>query len=86
LGNLNLANAIHIPLAGNFQNHMNYQHSNQLNAPTTATTDIDPATFGPTEYFKMKNTDNIYAKLQGLIPNNPGLDTYRSPFINRHKM
>jgi hypothetical protein len=55
---------IHIPIAGNLQNHMNYQHSNQLNAPATATTDINPATFGPTEYFGMKNTDNFYAKLQ----------------------
>lgn len=51
-----------------FQNHMEYQLSNQLNAPGTAITGIDPTTFGPTEYFKMKNTDNIYAKFGKLQP------------------
>jgi hypothetical protein len=49
------------------QNHMEYQYSDQLNAPGTATTGINPATIGPTEYFKMKNTDNAYAKVQSTL-------------------
>ncbi len=46
-----------------FQNHMEYQDSNQLNAYTTAT-GVDAASFGPSEYFSMKDTNNFFVKLK----------------------
>ncbi len=72
-----------IPLAGNFQNHMNYQHSSQLNTHATATTDINPTTLGPTEYFGMKNTDNFYAKLHRNYTSLKNTAKYleRNPFL-----
>lgn len=53
-------------------NHIQYQNSNQLDAPTPMSTggtsnignigNIDPSSLGPTEYFGMQNTNNFGAR------------------------
>lgn len=55
-----------IPFIGN---HLQYQDSNQLNVMSTATTNIDVSKLGPTEYFDMKNTENLYSKTVSPVQN-----------------